>query len=155
MADQWEGGSGKRETLLLVGVASIFTRGKLTGDQGLAILQASESLLRESRDKDKNGGMVGALASLYQDPELPVPLLERVLEVAMQLNSTFYRENVANQIQQAIKYVTQEQPDLTKAWRDMLAEVLAKKAEGRSAKPKMFKEIRGRLESVEDDEDVH
>lgn len=153
--EYYEPGSAKKEVQLLLGVSSIFSRGNLTGQQGLLILQAAEGLLRESRKTDKHGGMFGALATLYTDPELPTPLLERVLEVALQLNSTFYRENLANLIQQVVKFVDREEVDLSQPWRVMLGAVLQKKAQGKGQQARSLREVKGRWDEEEGDSTDH
>lgn len=123
---------GKKETVFLMEVASLFTRGNLTGQQGLAVIRAAETLLRESKKNDKKGGMYGTLAALYEDEELPVPLIERVLVVGLTQSGTFWRENLANYLERVLRFVERETTvDLTKPWRSMLAELLRLKSSER------------------------
>lgn len=89
MSEIHGGSDGKRETILLMDVAGLFTRGHLTGEQGLAVLEAAESLVRDNRKTNKHGGMYGLLAGLYQSTDLPVPLMEKVFVVLLATHHTF------------------------------------------------------------------
>lgn len=139
MASLHDNDGSKKEVQLLMGVAAAFTRGKLTGAQGLAVLEATEALLRESKQQQASAGMLGALASLYTDKELPVPLMEHVLLVAFQVNSTFWRENISTYLQRSRDFMEKEKMDLNQPWRDCLGQLFTCKAEQKQTKSKALK----------------
>lgn len=123
---------GKRETLFLLDVASLFTRGNLTGAQGLDVLRETVALLRESRKENRKGGMYGALATVYRSSDLPVALMEWVLVTGMSATGTFWRENLANAIEKVIRFVEKEETvKLDQPWRAMLADLMTAKAEAK------------------------
>jgi len=134
--------SPRKDVLLLIEVASLFTRGNLTGAQGLAILEGTEVLLRESKKENSAGGMVGALATMYADKELPVPLMEGVILAAMTVNATFFRENLSNQIERAVKFVQREEVNLEQPWRAMLGDLFTVVSTRKAESKKALRQIR-------------
>lgn len=149
---EYENEKGHREAMLLMDLAGLFTRGKLTGEQGLAVLEAAEALLRESKEEHKDEGMLGALARLYEDASLPQPLLERVLIHVME--ASFWRENTANRLNRTILYVKKEPGvDLSKPWREVLGQLFRLKSDARAGKKRQLKGMAKQWDDVDDEDE--
>jgi len=142
--------SGKKETALLMDLAGLFSRGNLTGEQGLVVLEATEALLRESKRDQKDEGMFGALAMLYERSDLPVPLVERTL--VHLFDQSFWRENLANQLHRTVEFVVKENLDLTKPWRATLRDLFEAKAAAKRQGGKVMTEIRQRFTEHESED---
>lgn len=111
---------------VLLNVSSMFTKAGLTGTQGLAVFEGVAALMTESRKERKEGGVLAAIASLYQDKELPIPLMELVLVQLLPKHS--YRENIANECERIVEQVTHYHINLDQPWRDCMGELFAKLA---------------------------
>lgn len=68
MSEIHGGSDGKRETILLMDVASLFTRGHLTGEQGLAVLEAAESLVRTTAKPTNTAGCMACSPGSIRAP---------------------------------------------------------------------------------------
>lgn len=135
---------GRKETVLIMDLAATFTRAKLTGTQGLDVLRGTVALLEEAKENNRQGGMFAAIQSMYDHPDLPVPIIEQVLLHVMQY--TFFRSNAIGDLNRAIRFVTDTAPDLTQPWRDVVRQVMAAKAQHKShtmASMKAVKEAYG------------
>lgn len=142
---------GHKETRLLMDLAGLFTRGNVTGEQGLLVLEGAEALLRENKKSHPNGGMFATLAQLYSDKELPIPLMERVLVHC--LESTFWRENASTQLLKAIKFMRSESlVDLSRPWRECLGQLFDLKAQAKAEGKKSLRSLRSRFSDVSESE---
>lgn len=94
---------GQKELTYLIGLASIFTRGKVTAKQAVAVFDAAATVMEESKHESKHGGMVHALGKLYRDKDLPVALIEAALLPL--LGDIFFREVIVKKLQKLAAWI--------------------------------------------------
>jgi len=126
--------------LILVELASVFSKGHVTGEGGVAVLHATANLLTENKRERKDGGMASALAALYVSTDLPVALIEKV--VLLLIRDSHYRENMANACDRSVQVLEEYQVNLIQPWRDCLGELFEKMAQEKEsgyALPKKLK----------------
>lgn len=140
----------KAEPLLLMEVASLFTRANLTGAHGCQVLEAVAALMRDSKKTRSRGGLMAALEELYADKELPVTMMERIVLALAPVHA--YRENMCSSCERAVQLFSKYHVDLTKPWRDCLAQLFAAMAEEKESGYKPLRDI-AKASTAQDTED--
>lgn len=129
----------KTEALLLMEVASLFTRANLTGEHGCQVLDSAAALMRDSKKTRSRGGLLAALADLYANKELPVTMVERIVLVLAPGHA--YRENMGGSCERAVQLFLTYRVDVSKPWRECLAQLFTAMAEEKESGYKALRDI--------------
>ena len=147
----------KTELKLLVGLVPVADQFTLTGNQVVGMIEALAAYMRESKKKDDEGGMAGAVRGMLGHPTLDVSPVWELLRA--NLGITRYRENVARDLEDLVRRLAKVQQPGQQSYRELLAAALdaeiAEKAEAKKAikamKAKWQEEHTGDDETGDDD----